>query len=84
MLGEQGAAFELPGSSYTKPRKVARDFLGPGALPDGRFLGSDAFLPCGGWGDMGQMGRRKVDFPGGNTETESAPCSCLLFCSRDE
>lgn len=87
MLGEQSTAPELPDTPYIKSMEVARDFLGPGALLDGGFVSSDAFLPCGGGSDMGQRrgGRkRKVDFPGGNTETESAPCSCLPFWSRDE
>lgn len=87
MLRKQSTASKLPDTSYIKQMEVTRDFLGPGALPDGRFINSDAFLQCGGEADMGQRERgvrRKVDFPGGHTETESAPCSCLLSCSRDE
>lgn len=87
MLRKQRTASEPPGTSYIKQMEVTRDFLGPGALPDGRCMNSGAFLPCGGEADMGQREggrRRKVDFLGGHTETESAPCSCLLFCSRDE
>lgn len=62
VLGGQSTASELPASCYIKPREVARDFLGPGVLPDGEFVSSDAFLPCGwemGWYGSEREGKEK-------------------------
>lgn len=50
MPGEQSTASELPDTHCTEPVEVARDFLGPGALSDRRFVSRVAFLPRGGMG----------------------------------
>lgn len=80
MLGKQGTASELPHTHCIQLMEPASDFLGSG------FVGSDALLPCGVGGGVGQRERemgRKIDFPGGNRKIESAPWSCPLFSSRN-
>jgi len=39
--------------------EVARDFLRSGALPDRGFVSSDAFLLCGGGGDVARWGEEE-------------------------
>lgn len=85
VLGKQSTVYELPHADYIKLMEVARDFLGPGALPNGEFVSSDTFLPHGGgviWAGVGEEEEERLTSLVGIQRPREHPASVFHFAQK--